>query len=180
MATSIVRSRARVALLGLVVGLLAVSTGVTPTFADNSTRFSATYGDELTTPRQCPPGTPANAFCYSGVGHGLTTPPGSTGTEQFAGFVDQNRADPVTHCAPDFNVVSITTSKGTLFLTTNGTACPTSQTTSVDHGSWQAFGGTGIFRDASGSGTVDTVGTFNANGTISSSSTYGGTLTLDD
>jgi hypothetical protein len=178
MATSIVRSRARVALLGLVSALLAATTFATPSVAASTTTFHAVYPDELTTPRTCPPGTPAGAFCYTGVGHGPTTPPGSTGTEQFAGFVDQNRADPVTHCAPDFNVVSITTNSGTLFLTTNGNACPTSQTTSVDNGTWRAFGGTGIFEDASGSGTVATVGTFNANGTISSSSTYDGTLTL--
>jgi len=180
MATSIVRSRARVALLGLVAGLLALTTLVTPSFAASTKPFSATYPDELTTPRTCPAGVPANAFCYTGVGHGPTTPPGSTGTEQFAGFVDQNKADPVTHCAPDVNGVSITTSRGTLFLTTNGNACPTSQTTSVDNGTWRAFGGTGIFDGATGSGTVATVGTFNANGTISSTSTYAGTLTLRD
>lgn len=176
MTTSTVRPRLRVLLVSAVVGLLATVSVATPGGA--ATPFMASYPDEVTTPHACPPTAPAGAFCYTGVGHGVTTPPGSTGTEQFAGFVDQANANPATHCAPDFNIVSISTSQGTLFLTTNGTACPTTATTSVDHGTWQAWGGTGIFTDARGSGTVDTVGTFQANGTITSSSTYAGTLVL--
>jgi hypothetical protein len=170
---------ARTPLLASIVAILLALAGAVPGSAEPlTTPFHAAYPDELTTPRACPPATPPNAFCYTGVGHGPTTPPGSTGTENFAGFVDQNRADPTTHCAPDFNVVAISTAKGTLFLTTNGNACPISATASVDNGTWQAFGGTGIFKGARGSGTVSTAGTFNANGTISSSSTYEGSLTL--
>src|SRR5689334_5286732 len=101
MATSIVRSRTRVAVLGAVSALLAATTLVTPSFAATTTAFNAVYPDEVTTPRTCPAGVPAGAFCYTGVGHGPTTPPGSTGTEQFAGFVDESRANLDTHCAPD-------------------------------------------------------------------------------
>jgi len=152
------------------VCLLAVfAASATPSFAAQSS-FSATY-TETTTPQTCPRATPPGAFCYTGIGTGPTVPPGGNGTENFAGFVDQNRADPVTHCAPDFNAVSISTARGTLFLTTQGNACPVSQTVSHDQGTWRAFGGTGVFNNATGSGVVSTDGTFNADGTISSVST---------
>ena len=163
----------RSAALSLVLGLLAIGTGAMPALAA-STPFSATYPDEVTTRRDCPPGFPAGAFCFTGVGHGLTTPPGTVGTERYAGFVDVTTQDPVTGCPVDRNAVSISTSSGTLFLTTRGASCPP-----FDNGTWQAVGGTGIFEGATGSGTVSTVTTgVNSNGTISSSSTYAGTLNL--
>ena len=176
MSTSFRRPRVRIALIGLFAGLLA-ATGAAPSFAATTTAFNATYLDEVTTPRACPPGSPPQAFCFTGVGHGPTTPPGSEGTEQYAGLVDPNSPDPVTRCPQDHNAVSITTARGTLFLTTAGSACG-----ATDNGTWRALGGTGIFQGATGIGTVSTVqtggGTPATGGKIFSQSTYNGTLTL--
>jgi hypothetical protein len=166
----------RVGLLlsGATFALMVFAASAVPTFAA-STPFNAVF-DETTTPRPCPAWVPAGAFCFTGVRTGPTAPPGGIGTERFAGFVDQAKRDPLTNCAPDFNVVSITTSAGTLFLTTQGNGCPISPTQSLDVGTWKALGGTGIFDEATGSGTVSTTATFGA--TITSKSTYSGTLNL--
>ena len=163
------------------------SVGATPSFADTTTPYSATFPMEVTTPRACPAGAPAGAFCFTGQDHsglGTSTPPGGTAFEDFAGFVDL--AHPIPGACPggapgfpDHNVVTITTSRGQLFLTTAGTACGLGQPTTTDNGTWQAHGGTGIFSGARGGGTVATVGTPNPNGTINSASTYAGTLTLE-
>jgi hypothetical protein len=163
----------RRAALSLAFGLVVVGVGATPALAASSP-FNATYPDERTTFRTCPPGFPASAICFTGVGHGPTVPPGSTGTESYAGFVDTAKPGAIPGCALDRNAVSIRTSSGTLFLTTTGSACG-----AFDDGTWQAFGGTGIFAGATGSGTVhtDVLGP-NPDGTINSSSTYAGTLTL--
>src|SRR5207244_10862913 len=130
--------------------------------------------DDVTTPRDCPPGFPAVAFCFTGVGHGPTAPPGTTATETYAGFVDFTTHDPVTGCPVDHNAVSISTSSGTLFLTTTGSACGP-----FDDGTWDAHGGTGIFAGATGTGHVHTdvlSPPDPATGTIRSSSLYTGTL----
>jgi hypothetical protein len=77
--------------------------------------------------------------------------------------------------------VSITTDRGTLFLTAQGTGCPGPTTaTSVDTGKWTALGGTGIFEGARGGGVFHSVGMFNADHTISSTSNYSGTLVLNN
>jgi hypothetical protein len=121
-----------------------------------------------------------------GTGTGPTFPPGDpNGVEKFTGYVDQAKGNPVTMCAPDFNVVTITTKAGTLNLTTNGNACPDprfpgDRTRSVDNGTWTATGGSGIFKGATGSGTVSTVGQFLPSGLITSFSVYQGTLTLQN
>ncbi len=170
---SVGRGQWRAVVHGLIFGLLALALGASPSLAAG-TVFHATYLYEVTTPRACPPGLPANAFCFTGVGHGATVPPGATGTERYAGFVDPNTHDPMTGCPVDHNAVSISTSSGTLFLATRGASCPP-----FDNGTWQAFGGTGIFERATGSGTVNTVSTgFNPDGTIASKSTYDGILNL--
>ena len=173
MVYSMGRGQRRTVVLGLVFGLLVVAMGALPALAAG-TSFDATYPDEKTTFRTCPPGFPKNAICFTGVGHGPTTPPGSTGTEEYAGFVDPNTPGAIPGCATDHNAVSIRTNSGTLFLTTTGSACG-----SFDDGTWQAFGGTGIFDGATGTGTVhtDVLGS-NPDGTINSSSTYKGTLNL--
>ncbi len=184
MVRSMRRGQWRAIVLGLVFGLLAVGVGATPSLAA-TTSFNATF-TETTTPQACPPGVPAGAFCYTGSGTGPTTPPVPTdlnGTENFAGFVDRAMGSPTTRCAPDFNIVSIRTYAGTLFLTTQGSACPdptdpTNPAKSVDNGTWRAFGGTGIFEGASGSGAVSTTGTFVSPTKITSVSTYSGMLTL--
>ena len=144
---------------------LAVSTYVA--FAA-TTPFSATF-NERTTFQACPPDVPPGSRCFSGVGHGPTTPPGDpNAVENFSGFV--------TPTGQDFNVVSIATNKGTLFLTTAGVVGNGGATES---GTWTAHGGTGIFEDASGSGPVNTVLTgVNPDGSVNSLTNYGGTLNL--
>ena len=117
---------------------------------------------------------PAGAICFTGVGHGPTVPPGTIGTENYAGFVDPNTPGAIPGCAADHNAVAIKTTSGTLLLTTSGSACG-----AFDDGTWQAFGGTGTFQGARGTGTVHTVVLGqNPDGTINSSSTYIGTLNL--
>jgi hypothetical protein len=163
--------------LGLASGLLLIAMGALPALAAG-VPFTGWYQDEVTTPRKCPPGFPAGAFCFTGVGHGPTTPPGTTGTENYAGFVDFTTHDPVTGCPVDHNAVSISTSSGTLFLTTTGSACG-----AFDDGTWQAFGGTGVFEDATGTGHVHTLvlgPPDPVTGNIKSSSAYTGTLNLHE
>jgi hypothetical protein len=75
-------------------------------------------------------------------------------------------------------VVTLGTSAGRLFLTTDGTDC---MSTGTDDGVWHALGGTGIFEGASGTGTVHTQavgGTGTPADPIRSFSTYTGSLTL--
>jgi hypothetical protein len=173
--TGLIRGKQWRTALSIVFGILILATGATPALAA-STAFTGTYPDERTTFRTCPAGLPAGAICFTGVGHGLTVPPGTTGTESYAGFIDPNTL--LLGCPVDHNAVAISTSRGTLFLTTTGSgsdpACH-----GPDVGTWQAFGGTGIFEGATGSGTVKTaILGFNLDGTIHSSSTYVGTLKL--
>jgi len=177
MASHVVRPRARVAVLSLVAGVLVQASTAVPTFAAAGP-FTANYPDEVTTRRPCPQGTPTGAFCFTGVGHGPTVPPGGPGTERFAGFVDLAHTGP-DGCAPDVNAVTITTARGTLLLTTQGRACFTATGASTDTGTWRVIGGTGVYQGASGSGSVTTLGRPTLpDGTISSNSTYTGTLTL--
>jgi hypothetical protein len=166
----------RMAAFSVVFGLLVVAGGATPALAA-STPFSGTYPDEKTTFRNCPAGLPPHAICFTGVGHGLTSPPGSTATELYAGYIDPNTL--LAGCPVDHNAVAISTSGGTLFLTTTGSGTLAAGCGSPDTGTWQAFGGTGIFEGATGSGTVATaILGGNADGSINSSSTYTGTLNL--
>jgi hypothetical protein len=74
--------------------------------------------------------------------------------------------------------VSIATQQGTLYLVANGTSCQTGPTTAVDNETFQAVGGTDLFAGARGTGTVATAGTFNPNGTVSSTTNYTGQLVL--
>lgn len=113
----------------------------------------------------------------------MSLPPGSTATEDFAGFVDFSHALPGVCVGgatgfPDHNVVTIGTRSGYLFLRTDGTDC---MNTGTDDGTWVILGGTGIFSDASGTGHVHTQatgGTGTASDPITSLSTYTGTITL--
>jgi hypothetical protein len=116
---------------------------------------------------------------------GTASPPGSRAIENYAGYVDNARRDPVTGCAPDGNAVVINTSRGQLFLTTRGVGCPTGPASVHDVGTWTAYGGTGIFEGARGSGRVVTDGTFIFGPgdppmpiAATSHSEYTGTLTL--
>jgi hypothetical protein len=179
-------STRRRVLFGFAFALVAISSGATPSLAQTaqSTRpFTAEFREQ-TTLRPCPPaGVPAGATCFTGVGQGTATPPGGPAAENFAGYVDNVRRNPRTGCAPDANAVVITTSRGHLFLTTNGVGCPTGGLNVHDEGTWTAHGGTGIFEGARGGGRVVTDGTFilgpdgNPVG-ATSLSRYSGTLTL--
>jgi hypothetical protein len=154
-----------------VVALLAASAPAGSALAASSATFGATF-TERTTFVACPAGVPAGSHCFEGVGHGTTTPPvlpDPNSVENFAGFV--------TPTGQDANIVSISTNRGTLFLTTQGLVGNGGATES---GTWTARGGTGIFEDARGTGPVNTVLTgVNADGSVNSQTVYGGQLTLE-
>jgi hypothetical protein len=95
------------------------------------------------------------------------------GGRQWRRVVDPNTAgSPIPACPADHNAVSITTTRGTLFPTTSGSACG-----AFDDGTWQALGGTGVFEGAMGGGTVHTAvdPVPNNDRSLNSSSTYLGT-----
>lgn len=167
----------RAALLGPVLGILMIGAPAIPALAATPTTFQANFVEQ-TSFVACPPGVPSGAECFSGQGTGSAVP-GGPATESFIGFVNAAAANPITHCAPDYSAASIATASGTLYLVANGTSCPTGLTSAVDTETFQAAGGTGIFDRARGSGSVNTVGTFNPNGTVSSTTSYTGTLILD-
>src|SRR5438128_2330990 len=181
------RMHRRLVVAAWILALFAGLSTAAPSAANGTTPYSANFPNEETVFRPCPPGVPTGSICFTGSDHsgqGNSTPPGTTATEDFAGFVDLSRATP-TPCPdgstghPDHNIVAISTPAGRLFLTTDGTDCIS---TGHDHGVWQAHGGTGIFEGASGSGTVDTQaagGMGTPSDPIRSSSTYTGTLTLN-
>lgn len=177
MASSTRIGQRRDVLLALALGLLASVAVAAPALAATTTPFQASFVEQ-TSFVPCPPGAPPQAVCYSGQGQGDAIPPGGPATESFRGFIDVAAADPVTHCTPNFTAATIATRSGRLRLVAQGTNCPTSPTTAVDNGTWTVVGGSGIFADARGSGTFSTVATFNTDGTVSSTTTYDGTLSL--
>jgi hypothetical protein len=161
-----------------------IGTTAAPSAAATTTPYSATFPQERTVQQTCPPGVPAGSFCFTGSDHsglGTSTPPGSTATEDFAGFVDFSSTGTCpdgTTGFHDHNAVSIGTRSGNLFLTTEGLDCPS---LGQDNGTWRVVGGTGIFEGASGSGTVHTQatgGTGTPSDPIRSFSAYSGTITL--
>jgi len=187
--------RARV-LVAVSVAVVMAATMVTPSAAATTSPYSATFQQERTVQRTCPPGLPSNDFCFTGtdLSHTGTSsppiPPDLHATEAFAGFVDFNSPQPNACPAspgstqltatgfPDHNVVTIGTYAGNIFMTTNGLDC---MSTGTDDGTWQVIGGTGIFSGATGSGHVHTQatgGTGSPSNPITSFSTYTGTITL--
>jgi hypothetical protein len=175
--------RIAVALSG--AGLLA-SVSAAPSLAATTSPYNANFPQEKTVQQTCPAGVPAGSFCFTGSDHsglGTSTPPGSTATEDFAGFVDFSQTVPGACLGGatgfrDHNVVSIGTSSGNLFMRTDGIDCTN---TGTDDGTWVILGGTGIFEGASGTGHVHTQatgGTGSPTNPITSVSTYDGTITL--
>jgi hypothetical protein len=181
-------------LMALTAALFLVATTALPSAAATTTTYSATFLQEQTVQRTCPPGVPAGAFCFTGSDHSGTgtssppVPPDIHATEDFAGFVDFSHplpnaclpgpGSPSLTGFPDHNVVTLGTYAGRLFLTTDGTDC---MSTGTDDGTWHIIGGTGIFEGATGSGHVHTQaigGTGAPNDPIRSMSTYSGTITL--
>ena len=162
MLQSLSAGRRRFGIVGLaLVGLMAISAPSTA-LAATPTPYTATFQEQTTFLQSCPAGVPAGSTCFVGVGHGASTPPGDpNAVENFAGYV--------TPTGMDANVVSISTNRGTLFMTTQGQVGVNSEM-----GTWTAHGGTGIFTGATGSGAVNTVeGPPNNNGTVSSTTNYG-------
>ncbi len=180
----------------LTLALVAAATTASPSSADMPTPYSASFPQELTVQTTCPPGVPPPpaSFCFTGSDHsgqGTSTPPGPNkpATEDFTGFVDfsspiANACPPnpgsttKTTGFPDHNRVTIGTNTGQLVLTTDGVDC---MSTGTDDGVWQAVGGTGMFRNATGTGSVHTQatgGSGSATDPIRSASTYTGQLVL--
>src|SRR5260370_36061894 len=175
------------------VFLVGAPTAAPSLAAPTSQSYTASFPMEKTFKRTCPAGFPAVDFCFTGSDHsglGTSTPPGSTATEDFAGFVDFT--SPIANACltpptfllrtspgfSDHNLVTLGTSQGRLFLRTDGTDCTT---TGTDDGAWKVLGGTGVFEGATGSGTVHTQAT-GGDGSqghpITSFSTYTGSVTL--
>ena len=152
------------------MAVLALSAPTGSALAAAAAPFTATV-TERTTFVPCPAGVPAGSHCFVGVGHGTSSPPvppDPTAVEAFTGYV--------TPTGQDANAVSISTSQGTLFLTTAGVVGNGGATES---GTWTAHGGTGIFAGATGSGPVNTVETgVNPDGSVNSQTVYGGALLL--
>jgi hypothetical protein len=194
--TGMGHSTRRRVILGLTCALFVLGIGTPPTLADGSqtVRYKAFFKEVTTPSATCPPGAPPpsppgqppTAFCFTGNGVGTSDPPGGPALERYAGFVNFTR--PIT-CPDgstgfaDHNNVTITTARGQIFLTTDGEACglgnPTGQI--HDEGVWNITGGNGIFRGATGRGTVVTDGQANPldpSAPIQSQSTYTGTITL--
>lgn len=167
----------RAVAVGATLGAL-VGGATVPAYAAGTTPFQANFAEQ-TSFVACPPGVPSGARCFSGHGTGAAVP-GGTATESFVGFVNAAAANPLTGCAPDYSFVTIATQSGTLYLAASGTSCQTGPTTAVDTETFQAIGGTGTFEGARGTGSVSTAGTFNPNGTVSSTTSYTGGLRLGD
>jgi len=180
----------RTTALSTCAAALLLAATAAPSLAATSA-YKASFPQEKTVQRTCPPGVAAGSFCFTGSDHsgqGTSTPGGAPATEDFAGFVDFSHpianacapttANPSTTGFPDHNVVTIGTPSGQLFLRTDGTDC---MSTGTDDGTWVALGGTGVFRGASGTGHVHTQatgGTGTASDPITSFSAYTGTITL--
>jgi hypothetical protein len=167
---------ARLAMLALAPLLLASASSAPPAVSAGTTQFRAAF-DERTTFVACPPDTPPGSrLCFSGRGTGTANPPGGRATETYRGVVALAAADPNSGCVPDFNAVAIGTRSGTLFVLTQGKQCPG---VPGDQGTWAVVTGTGSFAGATGGGSVATTDVVqNRDGTVSSRSTYSGTLTI--
>jgi hypothetical protein len=178
----------------LALALFTVATTAAPSSADMPRAYSARFPHELTLQTSCPPGVlpPPSSFCFTGSDHsgeGTSTPPGPhrPATEDFTGFVDftspiANACPPnpgsttPTAGFPEHSKVTIGTTTGKLFMTTQGVDCIS---TGTDDASWQVVGGTRRFRDTAGTGTIHTQatgGTGTAADPIRSASTYSGQL----
>ena len=165
--------RGRSAFVGLAAALLAVGAATIPALAAPQTISFTLSGSDTTYPTACPPSLPAGSFCGTGTGNLSGT--FGTVTEQFAsvvlfGVVDKNG------CNPDSSVVTLTTSSGQIFVTTQGAFC---QATGVDTEQFTITGGTGAFAGASGSGTIIANPTGpTAGGGLGATETYTGTITV--
>jgi hypothetical protein len=71
--------------------IFVLATTAAPATAASQSPYTATFPQEQTVQRTCSPGAPPLAFCFTGSDHsglGTSTPPSSSATEDFAGFVD--------------------------------------------------------------------------------------------
>lgn len=161
----------------LVVMTLALWAGTSsPALAATTTPFRASFA-ERTTFVVCPLlGAPLGATCFRGEGDGTATPPGGPARHTFTGNLV---ADPSLQCLDRLassSTATIFTSQGNLYLSARGWQCPLPV---GETGTWRALGGTGIFAGASGGGSYATTNVVvNLDGTVSSATSYTGTLTL--
>jgi hypothetical protein len=133
--------------------------------------------DEQFAMSACPSGTPATIACVTVTGRGELSHLGKT-AETVAATINLAGISPATHCAPDQAKATFTAANGDrLFVTTNGSSCPTGPGTGVDAGRYEITGGTGRFAGASGSGTYTTDAAYAADMQSGTSiTTYTGTL----
>lgn len=125
----------------------------------------------------CPAGTPATFACASVTGTGQLSHLGKV-TESVQATINLALMSPTTHCAPDQSKATFTTARGdTVFMTTNGLTCQKGGGKGVDSGRYEITGGTGKYKDASGSGTYETDATYAADMHSGTSvTTYSGTF----
>jgi hypothetical protein len=158
----------------LVAMTLVVASLGSPALAATTTPFGASFA-ERTTFLVCPLGAPLGAVCFRGEGDGRAMPPGEPARHTFTGQV---APDPSVRC-PDRltsrSTATIVTRQGNLDLVAQGSQCPPPV---GETGTWRATGGTGVFAGAGGGGSYATTDVVvNPDGTISSTTTYSGTLT---
>jgi hypothetical protein len=167
-------TRGRILLIVMTLALWASISS--PALAATTTPFRANFA-ERTTFVLCPLlGAPIGATCFRGEGFGTATPPGGPARHTFTGHLV---ADPSIKCPArltSHSTATIFTSQGNLSLAAQGSQCPPP---AGETGTWSALGGTGIFAGAVGGGSYTTTDVVvNLDGTVSSNTTYTGTLTL--
>ena len=125
----------------------------------------------------CPAGAPATLACASVTGTGQLSHLGKV-TEAVQATINLALFSPTTYCAPDQSKATFTAASGdNLFMTTNGLSCQTAPGKGVDTGRYEITGGTGKYKDASGSGVYETDATYAADMRSGASiTTYSGTF----
>lgn len=173
--------RARTALVALTSGLLALGAAAAPAAAATQTiNFTLFTDKDVTTIVPCPPGTPANVV-LCGVARDIPMKASNTaGDKGLTGTVSESFASaleapaPTPDCAAAMaahTIVTIQTSKGDIFLVTSGSFCTV---TGHDVEPFTIVGGTGTYKNATGSGIVDAQQT----SPTSATETFTGTLKL--
>jgi hypothetical protein len=166
---------ARGRLLLIVATLMLWASIGSTAFAATGTSFRSSFA-ERTTFLACPPEYPAGSTCFRGEGTGTAKPPGVPAKHAFTGDVATAPTPKCPEGLTSHSKATIYTSQGSLDLIASGTQCPPLP---GETGTWQAVGGTGYYAGAVGGGTYATTNVvLNKDGTVSSTTTYNGSLSL--